>query len=84
MPVGFGQLRTATALPVMTMVCGYSRWASAVLITTRTAEELYAVVATSFDIGCHTSGVGVGRRRCGGGRRSHPAALVGHQDVLFG
>lgn len=28
-PVGCGQVRTATALPVLTMVCGYSRWASA-------------------------------------------------------
>lgn len=41
-PVGFGQVRTGTALPVLTMVCGYSRWASAVLIPTRTAEDLYA------------------------------------------
>jgi transposase len=41
-PVGFGQTRTATQLPVLTMVCGYSRWASAVLIPTRTAEDLYA------------------------------------------
>ncbi|MDT5169119.1 MAG: hypothetical protein QOD02_2450 [Mycobacterium sp.] len=41
-PVGYGQTRTATALPVLTMVCGYSRWASAVLIPTRTAEDLYA------------------------------------------
>jgi transposase len=40
--VGYGQVRTATALPVLTMVCGYSRWASAVLIPTRTAEDLYA------------------------------------------
>jgi transposase len=41
-PVGYGQIRTATALPVLTMVCGYSRWASAVLIPTRSAEDLYA------------------------------------------
>src|SRR6476659_2374839 len=41
-PVGCGQARSATALPVLTMVCGYSRWASAVLIQTRTAEDLYA------------------------------------------
>lgn len=41
-PVGYGQVRTAAALPVMTMVCGYSRWASALLIPTRTAEDLYA------------------------------------------
>ncbi len=41
-PVGYGQVCTATALPVLTMVCGYSRWASAMLIPTRTAEDLYA------------------------------------------
>jgi transposase len=41
-PVGYGQVRTATALPVLTIVCGYSRWASAVLIPTRSAEDLYA------------------------------------------
>jgi transposase len=41
-PVGYGQVRMATKLPVLTMVCGYSRWASAVLIPTRTAEDLYA------------------------------------------
>lgn len=41
-PVGYGQVRTATALPVMTMVFGYSRWASALLIPTRSAEDLYA------------------------------------------
>ncbi len=40
-PVGFGQTRTATALPVLTMVTGYSRWASAVLIPTRRAEDLF-------------------------------------------
>jgi transposase len=42
-PVGWGQVRTASALPVMTMVCGYSRWASAMLIPTRSVEDLYAV-----------------------------------------
>ena len=42
LPVGFGQKRTAKQLPVLTMVCGYSRWASAVLIPTRRAEDLYA------------------------------------------
>lgn len=41
LPVGYGQVRTATALPVLTMVCGYSRWASALLVPTRTAEDLY-------------------------------------------
>jgi transposase len=42
LPVGFGQSRTATQLPVLTMVCGYSRWLSAVLIPSRTAEDLFA------------------------------------------
>jgi transposase len=41
-PVGFGQTRTAKQLPVLTMVCGYSRWASGVLVPTRSAEDLYA------------------------------------------
>jgi transposase len=41
-PVGFGQTRTATRLPVLTMVTGYARWDSAVLIPTRKAEDLYA------------------------------------------
>jgi len=41
-PVGFGQVRTARQLPVLTMVCGYSRWASAVLVPSRHAEDLFA------------------------------------------
>lgn len=41
-PVGFGQSRTAKTLPVLTMVTGYSRWASAVLVPSRAAEDLYA------------------------------------------
>lgn len=40
--MGFGQTRTATRLPVLTMICGYSRWLSALLIPTRRAEDLYA------------------------------------------
>src|SRR6476620_1907746 len=35
LPVGFGQTRTARLLPVLTMVCGYSRFASAVLVPSR-------------------------------------------------
>jgi transposase len=42
LPVGFGHHRTAKQLPVLTMVSGYSRWDSAVLIPSRTAEDLYA------------------------------------------
>ncbi len=42
LPVGSGQVRTAKQLPVLTMVSGYSRWASAVLIPSRNAEDLFA------------------------------------------
>jgi transposase len=42
LPVGFGQTRTATQLPVLTMITGYSRWASGLLVPTRRAEDLYA------------------------------------------
>ena len=41
-PVGFGQVRTPTQLPVLTMVTGYSRWLSGILIPSRRAEDLYA------------------------------------------
>jgi transposase len=41
LPVGSGQSRTAKQLPVLTMVCGYSRWAAAVLIPSRNAEDLF-------------------------------------------
>src|SRR4051812_35838342 len=42
LPVGFGQQRTAKQLPVLTMVCGYSRTAAAVLVPSRAAEDLMA------------------------------------------
>ena len=42
LPVGFGQFRTAKQLPVLTMVAAYSRMLFALLIPTRTAEDLYA------------------------------------------
>jgi transposase len=42
LPVGFGQTRKPTQLPVLTMVTGYSRWLSAVLIPTRKTEDLFA------------------------------------------
>jgi transposase len=41
-PVGPGQVRRPAQLPVLTMVTGYSRWLSAVLIPTRKAEDLFA------------------------------------------
>jgi transposase len=40
-PCGFGQVRTAKQLPVLTMVTGYARWACAVLVPTRHAEDLF-------------------------------------------
>ncbi len=42
LPVGFGQSHSAKQLPVLTMVTGYSRWLSAVLIPSRSAEDLFA------------------------------------------
>lgn len=42
LPVGFGQSRSAKQLPVLTMVTGYSRWLSAVLIPSRSAQDLFA------------------------------------------
>jgi transposase len=42
LPAGFGQARRPAQLPVLTMVTGYSRWASAVLIPSRQAEDLFA------------------------------------------
>ena len=42
LPVGHGQSRQPAQLPVLTMVSGYSRWLSAVLIPTRSAADLFA------------------------------------------
>jgi transposase len=42
LPVGFGQQRPPTKLPVLTMVTGYSRWLSATLIPSRAAPDLFA------------------------------------------
>jgi len=42
LPVGFGQTRTATQLPVLTMITGYARWALALLLPSRRVEDLYA------------------------------------------
>jgi transposase len=41
-PVGFGQVRPPTKLPVLTMVTGYSRWLSGQLLPTRAAPDLFA------------------------------------------
>jgi transposase len=42
LPVGFGQTRRSAQLPVLTMVTGYSRWLSGVLIPSRAAPDLFA------------------------------------------
>jgi transposase len=42
LPVGFGQRRRPTQLPVLTMVTGYSRWLSGLLVPSRTAADLFA------------------------------------------
>jgi transposase len=41
-PVGLGQVRKPTQLPVLTMVTGYSRWLSGLLIPTRASGDLFA------------------------------------------
>lgn len=40
LPVGFGQVRKPTQLPVLTMVTGYARWLLALLIPSRRVEDL--------------------------------------------
>jgi O-antigen/teichoic acid export membrane protein len=41
-PVGFGQIRSASQLPVLTMIAGYSRWLTATLIPSRHANDILA------------------------------------------
>jgi transposase len=41
LPVGFGQTRPASRLPVLVMVTGYARWLSARLLPSRAAEDLF-------------------------------------------
>jgi hypothetical protein len=41
-PVGFDQVRSAHDLPVLTMITGYSRWLSAILIPSTHDEDLSA------------------------------------------
>jgi transposase len=42
LPVGFGQARTSSRLPVLVMVTGYARWLCARLLPSRCAEDLFA------------------------------------------
>jgi transposase len=68
LPVGFGQTRTATRLPVLVMVTGYARWLTARLIPSRVAEDLFAggrgpvrrLVAAHRRSGWGAAGAGLG------------------------
>jgi transposase len=42
LPVGFGQVRPAKQLPVLTMITGYARHVDGLLIPSRAAEDLFA------------------------------------------
>jgi transposase len=42
LPVGFGQMRTAKQLPVLTMITGYARHVDGLLIPSRMAQDLFA------------------------------------------
>ena len=60
---GIGQTRTPTQLPVLTMVCGYSRWLSAILIPTRGGRgSVRRLVAADRRVGRGAAGAGLGRR----------------------
>jgi transposase len=74
LPVGFGQTRTATRLPVLVMVTGYARWLAARLIPSRAAEDLFAGWCSSSKglAGCRGYWSGMGRvpsANAGGGPR---------------
>ena len=63
LPVGFGQARKPTQLPVLTMVTGYSRWLSAVLIPTRVGGgPVRRLVAADRAARRGAAGAGLGRR----------------------
>ena len=64
-PVGFGQARTSSRLPVRVMVSGYAPWLSARLLPSRCGEDLFAgwwqlIVELGRCRGCW-SGTGRGR-----------------------
>jgi transposase len=42
LPVGFGQMRSAKQLPVLTMITGYARHVDGLLVPSRTAQDLFA------------------------------------------
>lgn len=60
LPARFGQARTATQLPALTVVTVYAHWASGVLVPTRHAEDVYVgwwqLIAQFEDFSDVTSG----------------------------
>jgi transposase len=75
LPVGFGQVRKPTQLPVLTMVTGYSRWLSGRLIPSRCGQDLFA--------GCGRSSSGSARCRgcwCGMARARSAAGVAGRSS----
>jgi transposase len=61
LPVGFGQTRTAKLLPVLTMVCGYSRFASAVAGAIPDGRRpICRLVAAHPRVGRRAAGAGLG------------------------
>jgi transposase len=69
LPVGFGQTRTASQLPVLTMITGYARWALGVLVPTRRAEDLYAAGGGCLSswVRCHGCWCGMARPQSAAG-----------------
>jgi O-antigen/teichoic acid export membrane protein len=74
-PVGFGQVRPGKELPVLTMITGYSRWLCAMIIPSRSAQDLFAgwweLIAELGGVprmlACHSEDA-IGRWTEGGGR----------------
>ena len=74
-PVGSGQVRTAKRLPVLTMVSGYSRWLSAVLIPSRQRRgPVRGLVAADLGAGRGAAAAwsGTGKARSAGGGPDDP------------
>ena len=61
-PVGYGQVRTSTALSVLTMVCGlFTVGISGADPDPYRRGPVCRLVAAFLDVGCGAEGVGVGR-----------------------
>ncbi len=74
--VGYGQTRSPMQLPVLTMVLGYSRWLSAILLPSRRAEDLFAgwwQLISALGAVPRALWSGTVRGRSGGGGRAGPS-----------